>query len=39
MILSNQFLTEAQASLAIAGLLVLCGAAALAIFSRQDWGG
>ncbi|HEX2997826.1 MAG TPA: hypothetical protein VHP14_23590 [Anaerolineales bacterium] len=39
MTLADQFLSEPQASLAIAGLLVLFGAISLVVFSRQDWGG
>jgi ABC-type transport system involved in multi-copper enzyme maturation permease subunit len=39
MTLTDQFLTEPQACLAIAGLLLVSGVATLAIFSRQDWGG
>ncbi len=39
MALADQFLTEPEAGLAIAGLLIFFGALAIAIFSRQDWGG
>ncbi len=39
MALTSYFLTEPQASLVIAGLLVLFGSATLFIFSHQDWGG
>lgn len=39
MTLSEQFLTEPQAALAITGLLLLFGGLAVVIFSRQDWGG
>jgi ABC-type transport system involved in multi-copper enzyme maturation permease subunit len=37
--LGEQFLTEPQATLAVAGLLLLFGSLAVIVFTRQDWGG
>lgn len=37
--LTDQFLTEPQAALAIGALLLLFGSLSIVIFSHQDWGG